>query len=152
MPGRRMETRVIKEMLSELGRIEASLVHDRGSGKRYLIPSPGSTKQRSLYAAVGLSSGGGRCLWILRDGKPESPGCGKQLKDMSCSVQMHTRGCDSSHLRHECAEVRKNKKRDYPDQPVQTVPFTCGKLAFFLPTPLPVCSSDKARNTAKTLS
>ncbi len=42
------------EILSELGRVEASLVHDRGSGKRYLIPSPGSTKQRSLYAAVGV--------------------------------------------------------------------------------------------------
>ena len=42
------------EILSELGRVEASLVHDRGSGKRYLIPSPSSTKQKSLYAAVGV--------------------------------------------------------------------------------------------------
>ncbi len=42
------------EILSELGRVEASLVCDRGSGKRYLIPSPGTAKQRSVYAAVGV--------------------------------------------------------------------------------------------------
>lgn len=42
------------EILSELGRVEASLVHDRGSGKRYLIPSGSSSGQRSLYAALGL--------------------------------------------------------------------------------------------------
>lgn len=42
------------EILSELGRVEASLVCDRGSGKRYLIPSSSSSAQRSLYAALGL--------------------------------------------------------------------------------------------------
>ena len=42
------------EILSELGRVEASLVRDGGSGKRYLIPSSSSTKQRSLYATLGL--------------------------------------------------------------------------------------------------
>ncbi len=40
-------------ILSELGRVEASLVVDRGTNKRYLIPSQGTTEQRSLYSAVG---------------------------------------------------------------------------------------------------
>lgn len=43
------------EILSELNRVEASLVYDRGNGKRYLIPSSSSSKQRSLYAAMGLT-------------------------------------------------------------------------------------------------
>lgn len=39
-------------MLSELGCVEASSGVWRG--KRHLIPSPGSTKQRFLYAATGV--------------------------------------------------------------------------------------------------
>ncbi len=35
------------------GRVEASLPVDRGTNKRYLIPSQGTTEQRSLYSAVG---------------------------------------------------------------------------------------------------
>ena len=41
-------------ILSELGCVEASLVYDRGNGKRYLIPSASSSRQRSLCAAVGV--------------------------------------------------------------------------------------------------
>jgi len=62
--------------LSEPGRVEASLVRDRGNGKRYLIPSPNNTKQRSLYADV-EGSGGRRCLWIPHNSKPRSPGLRK---------------------------------------------------------------------------
>ncbi len=40
-------------ILSELGRVEASLVVDKGTNRRYLIPSQGTTEQRSLYSAVG---------------------------------------------------------------------------------------------------
>lgn len=41
-------------ILSELGKVEASLVVDKGNAKKYLIPSQPTAKQRSLYAAVGL--------------------------------------------------------------------------------------------------
>jgi len=34
--------------------VEASLVYDGGSGRKYLIPSVGTSEQRSIYAAVGL--------------------------------------------------------------------------------------------------
>ena len=43
-----------RAILSELSRVEASLVYDRGSGKRYLILSAGSSERRFFYAAVGL--------------------------------------------------------------------------------------------------
>ena len=42
-----------ERILSELRRVETSVICDQATGKKYLLASTGTPEQRSLYAAAG---------------------------------------------------------------------------------------------------